>query len=1154
MRCSQCQFENRDTAKFCEECGIKLIRACPGCGQEVSPRAKFCPECGTPLTEQTPASDSAIPPVVGSQKPGAKATPAPGNATPPTRGRAKARKSRTARHRSASGGHAGPDAERRQLTVLFCDLVDSTALASRLDPEEWREVVRAYQATCAEVILRYEGHIAQYLGDGLLIYFGFPHAHEDDAQRAVQAGLGILEAMETLNTRLERDKRLRLAIRVGIHTGQVVVGEMGGRGRQEQLALGDTPNIAARLQGLAAPDTVLISAATHQLVQGYVTVAALGPQPLKGVSAPVPVYRILEASAAQSRLDVAATTGLTPLVGRESEVALLLERWEQSKAGLGQAVLLSGEGGIGKSRLVEVLRQRVIGEASPHIAFRCSPYHANSALYPMIEHLQRLLGWRRDETPAAKLDTLERVLRASRLPLDEVVPLVAALLSVPLPEGRYPPLLLTPQQQRQRTLDALVAWLLAKAEQQPVLAMWEDLHWADPSTLDLLGLVIEQAPTARLLMLVTYRPEFRPPWPPRSHLTQLTLGRLPRPQVETMVRQLTGDKPLPAEVLAQVVAKTDGVPLFVEELIKMILESGMVREEADRYVLPGPLPPLAIPATLQDSLMARLDRLATARAVAQLGAVLGREFAYELIAAVAPMDEATVERGLAQLVDAELLYQRGRPPQARYRFKHALIQETAYQSLLKSTRQQYHERIAQVLVERFADIQGTQPELLAHHYTEAGLTAQAVPYWQRAGQQALQRSANLEAVQHLTMGLALLATLPETQARAQQELDLQLALAPVLMATKGFASPDVEQAYTRAMALCRQVGQSPQRFPALRGVWAFYHTRNQLNTARELAEQLLQLAQTLQHRGFLLEAHRAMGETLSQLGELAAARAHFEAAMALYEPQQHRSHAFVYGNQDPGVYCLAHLSETLWLLGYPDQALQRSQQALTLAQELGHPFSLATALYFAAHLHDFRREARGTQERAEELRALAQELGFAYRLAQAMFKLGLAAVAQGRVAEGIAQMRQGMTALRATGAELGLAHRLGRLAEAQGIAGQPAEGLEGLAEALATAERTGERRSEAELYRLKGELLLQRATPGDGVEAEACFHQALAIARRQGAKSWELRAAMSLSRLWQQQGNRDAARQLLTEIYGWFTEGFDTADLQEAKALLEALA
>jgi class 3 adenylate cyclase/predicted ATPase len=1041
---------------------------------------------------------------------------------------------------------------------MFCDLVGSTPLSEQLDPEDLREVVRAYQQTCAEVIQRVDGHIAQLLGDGLLVYFGYPQAHDDDAQRAVQAGLSILEAMDMLNTRLERDKGLRLAVRVGIHTGLVVVGAMGGRGRQEQLALGDTPNVAARLQGLAAPDTVLISAATYRLVQGYFTMAALGPQVLKGVAAPVPVYRVLGASAAQSRLDVTAATGLTPLVGRETEVALLLERWAQSQAGLGQVVLLSGEGGIGKSRLVEVLCQRVLSENSPRLAFRCSPYHTHSALYPVIEHLQRMLQFQREDSWEVKLRKLEEALMLNPSPpvgeredRPEVAPLLAALLSVPIPEGRYSPVLLTPQQQRQQTLDALVAWLLAEAERQAVLVLWEDLHWADPSTLELLSLVIEQAPTARMLTLVTYRPEFHPPWASRSPLTQLTLGRLPRPQVETMVRQLTGGKPLPDEVLAQVIAKTDGVPLFVEELVKMLLESCLVREEAERYVLTGPLPPLAIPATLQDSLMARLDRLSTGRAVAQLGAVLGREFAYELLRAVALLDDATLQRGLAQLVDAELLYQRGRLTQARYLFKHALIQETAYQSLLKSTRQQYHQRIAQALAAQFPEIVETQPELVARHYTEAGLTEQAIPYWQWAGQQALQRSANPEAVQHLSKGLALLATLPEMLARSQQELDLQIALGPALIATKGYGAPEVEQTYARARALCQQVGETPQLFPALRGLCLFYSTRGALPTARELGEQLYRLAQHEAMPTHLLEAHDALWTTLFYLGEYAAAQTHLEQGIALIDPTTHRALALRQG-EAPGVRCLALAALTLWCLGYPTQAVQGCQEALALARELAHPYSLAMAQHYATFLHHGRHEAPAVQAQADALLTLATVQGFPLWARFGTFWRGWALAVQGQGEAGLAQMHQGMTAVLATGQTLSRPLCLVLLAEAAGHVGQVTEGLRLLAEALVAFKDSGRGDLLTEAYRLQGELLLRQAVP-DAAQVEACFQQALAIARRQQAKSWELRAATSLSHLWQHQGKRDEARELLAPLYGWFTEGFDTADLQEAKTLLEEL-
>jgi len=1041
------------------------------------------------------------------------------------------------------------DAERRQLTVLFCDVVDSTVLASQLDPEDLRDVVRAYQQTCAEVIRRFDGHIAQYLGDGLLVYLGYPQAHEDDARRAVYTGLEILAAMQRLNTRLERERHVRLAVRLGIHTGLVVVGEMGGSGRQEQLALGETPNVAARLQGLAAPDTVVISAATFRLVWGYFTYDELGMHVLKGVAAPVQVYRILGESAAQSRLDVASATGLTPLVGRDAEMTLLLERWAQSRDGMGQVVLLSGEAGIGKSRLVEVLRERAYSEGATRIVFRCSPYHQNSALYPVIDHLQRFLHWHRDDAPEARLDKLEQALQTSRLPLADVVPLFAALLSVLLSE-HYPPLNLTPQLQRQKTQEALVAWLLEETERQPVLAVWEDLHWADPSTLDVLSLVLEQVPTARMLTLLTYRPEFRPPWSTRSHQMQVTLGRLGRPQAEAMLASLTGGKSLPADVVEQVLAKTDGVPLFVEESVKMILESGLVREDAGHYVLTGPLPPLAIPSTLHDSLMARLDRLSTARELAQLGAVLGREFSYELLQAVALVDEATLQQGMSQLVDAELVYQRGLPPRSRYVFKHALIQDAAYQSLLKSTRQQYHQRIAQVLATQLPEIAETQPELVAHHYTEAGLSAQAMSYWQRAGQQAIERSANLEAINHLTKGLELLKALPETTERTQQELTLRIALGAPLMATKGYGAEEVAQCYTRAWELSRQVRESPQLFQALCGLHRFYLLRAELQPARELGGQLLSLAQRGQDPALLLEAHRTLGQTFFWLGEFPIAQVHIEQGMALYDPERRHFHAFLYG-RDPGVDCYSYASVVLWCLGYPDQALKRKNEVLTLAQELSHPFSLASAFGFAGFLHTLRREGQASQEQAEATMALATEQDFAHWLAHGMIFRGWALAEQGE--EGTAQIRQGIDAWRAAGDELARPCCLALLAEACAKEGQAEEGLSALAEALAVVHKTGERVYEAELYRLKGALLLARSTR-QTAEAEACFHQALNIARHQQAKSWELRAAMSLSRLWQRLGKRAEAHQLLAEIYGWFTEGFDTADLQEAKALLAELA
>ena len=717
------------------------------------------------------------------------------------------------------------DAERRQLTVLFCDLVDSTRLSNQLDPEDYREVVHAYHSACTEVIQRYEGHIAQYLGDGLLVYFGFPVAHEDDGHRAVRTGLEIINAVRALNTRLEPAKGIRLAVRQGIHTGVVVVGAMGGAGRQEQLALGEVPNVCARLQGLAEPNTVAMSAASYRLVQGYFECRELGEQTLRGVTEPMAIYRVLGESGVQSRLEVAATRGLTPLVGREQEVGLLLERWEQAKSGQGHVVLLTGDAGIGKSRLVQMLKDHVANEPHTHWECRSSPYFDNTALFPVTDLFQRLLRFHPEETPDEKFAKLEQTLRQYRLPVEETVPLFAPLLSLPIPEGRYPPLNSSPQRQRQKTLESLVAILLELAERQPVLFVLEDLHWSDPSTLELLNLVIEQTPPASLLTVLTCRPTFHPSWTHRSFLTEMSITRLAQPQVERMVERVAGSTTLPPEVLQQIIAKTDGVPLFVEEMTKAILESGHLKEVDGHYELTGSFATFAIPATLQDSLMARLDRLGAVKGIAQLAAVIGRQFPYDLLQAVSQLDEVTLQRELRRLVDAALVYQRGVPPQATYTFKHALIQDAAYASLLKSTRQHYHQRIAQVLEAHFPATVETQPELLAYHCTEAGLPEQAVHYWQTAGQCASERSAHVEAISHLRQGLAVLLPLPETQEHVQRAVAMHLTLGASLLATQGYAAPEVGENYMAARRRCARdrsasrqhtVGasseQQPQRF------------------------------------------------------------------------------------------------------------------------------------------------------------------------------------------------------------------------------------------------------------------------------------------------------------------------------------------------------
>jgi class 3 adenylate cyclase/predicted ATPase len=1043
------------------------------------------------------------------------------------------------------------EAERRQLTVLFCDLVDSTALSSQLDPEDLREVIRAYQDTCAKVIARYEGHIAQYLGDGLLVYFGYPLAHEDDAQRAVRAGLGIVEALGALNTRLTEDHGVHVAVRLGVHTGLVVVGDVGSGTRQEQLALGETPNLAARLQGIAAPNTLAISAATFHLLGGFFACQPLGTPLLKGQAQPFAVYRVLYESMARSRLEAVGSAGLTPLVGREQEVELLLKRWAQVQEGVGQVVLLSGEAGIGKSRLVQVLKEHVARE--PHAWLtpcQCSPYHQNTALYPWIDLLERVvLRFDREESPPQKLRKLEGFLVQYGLPLAEVVPLFAALLSLPL-AADYAPLHLSPEQQKRQTLQALLTILLRIAAQQPVLLIMEDLHWVDPSTLELLTLIVDQGPTARILALWTFRPDFSPPWTGRSHLTQITLPRLPRRQAVEMTGWVAR-KALPAEVVEQVIAKTDGVPLFVEELTKMILETGLLQERDERYELTGPLPPLAIPTTLHDSLMARLDRLATVKALAQLGATLGHEFPYALLQAISPWDEGTVQQGLHQLVDAELLYQRGLPPQATYVFKHALIQDAAYQSLLKSTRQQYHQRIAQVLVDRFPETAATQPELVAHHYTEAGLPEQAIPYWKQAGEIARQRSALQEAATHLRQGLALLSVLPESPARAEHELNLLFPLGLTLSMLHGQAAPEVGHVYDRARVLCQQLGDTPRLFLVLMGLRRFYSGCGALQRARAVAEQLDELAQRTQDPEHRLEAHFALGLVSFCLGDLVECRANTGRGLALEVPAaQPTSVAVVHGNRRAS--CLNYAALAWWGLGYPEQALHLSQEALTLAHHPPVPFNLAFTLHFAACLRQLRREAPEAERLAAATMTLATDHELGHWLGQSTILYGWAVAAQGQREAGLASLRQGLTAMDATGSELLRPYYLALLAALYGESAHPAAGQALVAEAWALVDKNGERWYAAELHRLQGALLLHQGTPAVH-QAEQCFQQALDVARRQQAKAWELRAAMSLSRLWQQQGQQAEARALLAPIYGWFSEGFDTADLQEAKALLEEL-
>ena len=1038
-----------------------------------------------------------------------------------------------------------PDAERRQLTVLFCDLVDSTPLASQLDPEDLREVVRAYQEACAKVIARFEGHIAQYLGDGLLVYFGYPLAHEDDAQRAVRAGLGMVEAVGQLNTRLGQEHGVHLAVRLGCHTGLVVAGEIGGGARQEQLALGETPNLAARLQGIAAPNTLVISTATFQLLGGFFACQPLGTPFLKGLAQPLAVYGVLYESMARSRLEAASSTGWTPLVGRAQEIGVLQERWAQVKEGRGQVVLLSGEAGIGKSRLAQVLKEQVAADPQAWLTpCQCSPYHQHTALYPMIDLLERVvLQFDREETAPQKLSKLEGFLVQYGLPLPEALPLFATLLSLPL-AADYVPLHLSSEQQRQQTLHSLLAILLRIAAQQPVLFVMEDLHWVDPTTLELLSLLIDQGPTTRILILLTFRPDFSPPWMGRVHLTQVTLLRLPPGQAAEMSGQVAHGKMLPPEVVEQVVAKTDGVPLFVEELTKMVLESGLLEEVNGRYELTRPLPPLAIPATLHDSLMARLDRLATVKTVAQLGATIGRTFTYELLHAVASLDEATLQHGLRQLVEAELVYQRGAGPQATYLFKHALIQDAAYQSLLRSTRQQYHQRIAQVVEAQFPETAETQPELLAHHYTEAGRHAQAMPYWQQAGQRAVRRSAYREAAACYEQALEAFQQLPGGHEVPVEAIDLRLHLRNVLLPL------GEQERILDHLRVAATLAEAAQDQPRLGWVTIYmtscYYNLGQPENAVETGQRALTMARALGDVALHVQAAYYLGLAYHLLGHYRQAVDLLESTVAALEGGLvHERFGLPYL---PSVFSRTWLAWCLAELGAFDEGRAIGQDALRIAEASERPWDLLAALRgvglralgqgdIQVALPVFERclDLCQTWEIAGWFAIIAAQLGYTYALA-------------GRMRDALPLLEQ---ALGQGSARPSVYHArlLGYLSEVYLLDGRPEDALPHAVRALDLSHARKERGFQAYALRLVGDIAAQNE-PCNVAQAAADYHRALALAEELGMRPLQAHCHRGLGTLYVTTGQREQARLELSTAINLYRAMDMTFWLPEAEAAL----
>lgn len=1095
MKCPSCGGANPKGKKYCGECATTLPQTCSACAAENPATNRYCGNCGAAL---------------------------------------------------AAGARVSLP-ERRQVTVLICDLVGSTALSARLDPEDMRDVIVAYHRCCAETIASSGGFVAKYLGDGVLAYFGYPQAHEDDAERAVRGALALIEAVPRLSARHDAPPQ----VRIGIATGIVVIGEEFSAGEaKERTAVGQTPNLAARLQALAEPGQIVISHSTRRLLGRLFEYRDLGKVMLKGFVEPINAYQVLGVSSVESRFDARHGAKLTPLVGREEELELLQRRWRQACLGEGRVVLVAGEPGIGKSRLTVALQERLQNDPHSELHFSCSPHHTDSALYPLISQLERAAGFERTDTPAARLAKLKAVLPQTSADADENVALLADLLSLPTKDRRLPEM--SSQKRKDKTLAAFLDQLQGLARQQPVLMVLEDAHWIDPTTRELLEMAIERVAHIRVLLVVTYRPEFEPPSIGQAHVTLLALTRLDHRQRMALVEQIVGDKLLSDELTAEIAERADGIPLFVEELTKAVLEAGG-EGDVQRMVSAAPRPKLVVPATLQASLMARLDHLGPeTKEIAQIGAAIGREFSYELLAAVAQRSDAELRWALDRFSDAGLMFCRGVAPEATFLFKHALVRDAAYGTLLRRQRQQLHGGIAAVLEREFPALAKSQPEMLAHHCAEAGQAERAIELYLAAAKRAVAASSNSEAVGHLTKGLALVEMLPETAQRAA-ELRLRFALSVPLVHLKGYGAPDVEAAFARCRQLCGDLGDGPELFHSLYGLWGYHLLRARLQDAAKLSAELLELAQRVEDSNLRLAAHHTATVTSYWRGQLAAVSRHSDQELALYDPERQRGRRTV--ANDAVVDSLGHCAFALWALGYPDRAQDKGATAIALARRINHPFSLCSAMNWNTYLHYFRREPERATECLTVVSALAKEHGFAFWSAAAdTWEIWReVCVLRQPAPDSIDRFRRAHAELRVLGAELAYPPYIPMLIDCLAAQGRIEEALDALADGFADVGRTGETVLEPQLLCLEGDMLRRQGGVARD-HAETAYRRAADIASRQGARMWELRAATALADLWREQGARREARDLLAPIYDWFSEGFGTRDLQEAKAVLNAVS
>jgi class 3 adenylate cyclase len=1107
--CPSCNNEIPGDRRFCPQCGAPQALSCAACGHANAPGSRFCAQCGVALGEAAPAAAAAA---------AAPAAPA----------------------------RAGAAAERRQLTVMFCDLVGSTALSTRLDPEDLREVIAAYHACAAEVVTRFGGYVAKYMGDGVLVYFGYPEASETDAENAVRAALALIDAVGRLSV-----GGIRHEARIGLATGLVVVGELVGAGEaQERNVVGETPNLAARLQSAAAPNSVVVAATTRRLAGELFEYAAIEPAKLKGFEEPISAWRVLRERTVASRFEAFRAATQTPLVGREEEIELLRRRWQQIKDDEGRVVLLAGEPGIGKSRLTAALEDHVKDDAHTCLRYFCQPHHQGSALQPVLAQLAHAAGFAHDDDAAAKRAKLEKLLAADAESGAVESELFAELLGLAATSA-LPPAERDPQVRRRKILATLIERLETLTRRGPVLMLFEDVHWADPTTLELLALTIQRLQSLPILLIITFRPEFQPPWTGQSHVTMLTLNRLSQRERAMLVDHVTGGKKLPPGLLDQIVERTDGVPLFVEELTKAVLESEQLQESADRYVLEQPMQELAIPTTLQASLMARVDRLGSAREVLQIGATIGREFSYEVLAAVAGLPDAVLQDTLIRLMEAELVSLRGTPPNAVYNFRHALVQDSAYSNMLRGRRQQLHSAIAMVLENRSPEVVQSTPELIAQQFARAGQNEKAIHYWRQAGERDLRRFALKESITHYSNALRLVAAMAESPQRSGLELELCLGLAMAQQMTMGPTATESGANYSRALALSRELpGRGRERFRATWGMW-FYETMTQRSgEALRLADDLIALARELDDPDLLVEAYHARMPGNMWTADLHGMIKAAQELIGLYDRERHRDHAYYFGGHDSRVCAQSFYALGLWELGCPDQAERMARQCIADGRALGHAFSFAHGLNMGSLTFLLLNDVDACRAVADELYPFAERNKFPWPLAQARFLRGWVTAQQGDRDAGIEQMRQAVdnpaqTVLRPI--------LFSFIAEQQMRAARFADAIATLDQVTDEIQAGSARFHEPEIIRARGEVLLAQSSD-NAAAAEAAFRQALAVAAKQSSRTLELRSATSLASLLADRGRSAEARELVAPIYAAFTEGFDKPDLRAAKALLARLS